>query len=115
MEGEVEGVGGREGSRGEVTGFTFTAGRFVWGGFLLGLASVGEEKLPVITLISPIGCLGVCDFSQFLVYLNKEYILISRGDHIHQGSAIVQCPSGITDAHSQNKEKELQKRKVPLE
>jgi hypothetical protein len=75
--------------------------------------SVGEEKLPVITLISPIGHLGVCDFSQFLVYFIKEYILISRGYQLHQGSAIAECPSGITDAYSQNKEKELQKKKSP--
>jgi hypothetical protein len=47
-------------------------------------------------------------------FLDKEYILILKRYQLHSASAATQCLSGITDAHSQQKEEELQKRKVPL-
>jgi hypothetical protein len=47
------------------------------------------------------------------IFLDKEYILISSRYQLHPASATTQCPSGNTDAHSQKKEEELQKKKKP--
>jgi hypothetical protein len=46
------------------------------------------------------------------IFLDKEYILISRRYQLHPASATTYCPSGTADAHSQTKKEELQKRKV---
>jgi hypothetical protein len=52
-------------------------------------------------------------------FLDKEYLLISRivskiniaKIPIHPASATTSCPNGIKDAHSQKKEKKIQKKK----
>jgi hypothetical protein len=49
------------------------------------------------------------------VFFDKEYILILWRYQLHPASATMECPNGITDAHSQKIQEELQKKeKVPL-
>jgi hypothetical protein len=55
---------------------------------------------------------SVCFNSCILIFLDKEYILISRRYQLHPASATTHCSSGTADAHSQTKKEELQKRKV---
>jgi hypothetical protein len=44
------------------------------------------------------------------IFFDKEYILISHRYLLHPA-----YPNGITDAHNQKTEEELQKSKVPLQ
>jgi hypothetical protein len=49
------------------------------------------------------------------IFLDKEYILISKRYQLHPASATTQYPSGNTDAHSQLKQKKkYEKEKVLL-
>jgi hypothetical protein len=49
----------------------------------------------------------VCD----RFFFDKGYILISRRYQIHPASATTHCPSGFTDAHSQQRKKNYRKEK----
>jgi hypothetical protein len=44
-------------------------------------------------------------FKMEVIFLDKEYALISRRYQLHPASATTQYPSGHTDAHSQKKKK----------
>jgi hypothetical protein len=44
-------------------------------------------------------------------FFDKEYILILWRYQLHPASATMECPNGITDAHSQKIQEELQKKK----
>jgi hypothetical protein len=46
----------------------------------------------------------------FSIFFYKKYILISRRYQLHPASATTACPRGITDTHSQKKERRNKKR-----
>jgi hypothetical protein len=45
----------------------------------------------------------------YLIFFDKEDILVSRRYQLHPASAITSCPNGIKDAHSQKREKNYKK------
>jgi hypothetical protein len=55
------------------------------------------------------------NFSSANTFFDKEHILISRRYQLHPVSATTPCPNNIKNAHSQKKEKNYKKRKVPLQ
>jgi hypothetical protein len=56
--------------------------------------------------------MGLCKLSFFfLLFFDKEYILILWRYQLHLASVITYCPSGITDAHNKKKKKITKKKK----